>query len=73
MRVVNKPHVHQSDIEAQANAFRNCFKPVAFRLEKRFNWMTESQREELGQKADEALKNAYIDHLSEMYETKDGE
>lgn len=29
--------------------------------------MSESQREALGQRADEELKQAYVDHISEMY------
>jgi hypothetical protein len=65
--VVDEPHVPQSDVEIQAEAFRNCFEPVAFRLEKNFSWMTESQREELGRKANNALKQVYVDHFSEMY------
>jgi hypothetical protein len=32
--------------------------------------MSESQRKELGRKADEALKQAYVDHISEMYGTE---
>jgi hypothetical protein len=65
--VVDKPRGRQSDIESQAEAFRSCFEPDAFQLDENFSWMTESQREALGRKADEALKQAYIDQVSEMY------
>ncbi len=34
--------------------------------------MSESQRKELGQKADKALKQAYVDHISEMYAQETG-
>lgn len=66
-RITSNTHTPRSEIELEANIFRNCFNPSAFRLEKNFGWMSESQREELGRKADEALKQAYVDHISEMY------
>ncbi len=67
--VADRVHTPQSDIEVQAEVFRDCFKPTAYLLDKNFSWMTESQRKELGRKADEALKQAYIDQFSEMYDS----
>lgn len=71
--MADETNAHQSDIERQAEVFRSCFKPNAYRLDKNFSWMNESQRKELGRKADEALKMAYIDHYSEMYNREETE
>lgn len=68
MSVADETHTPRSDVEIQAEAFRNCFESIPLRLDKHFSWMTESQREELGRKADKALKQASIDHFSEMYD-----
>lgn len=65
--ITDDSHTPQSEVELQAKTFRDCFDPSAFRLEKNFGWMSESQREALGQRADEELKQAYVDHISEMY------
>jgi hypothetical protein len=65
-------HTPRSDVHVQAGVFRDCFEPVAYRLEQNFSWMTDSQREELGRKADEALRQAYVDHISEMYGSQEG-
>ena len=68
--MVDTIQIPKSDIGIQAEVFRNCFKPVAYRLDKNFSWMTESQREELGRRADKALQQAYVDHVSEMYNSE---
>lgn len=60
-------HTPQSDVHIQADVFRDCFEPVTYRLDQSFSWMADSQREELGRKADKALRKAYVDHISEMY------
>lgn len=64
---VEEVHTPKSDVEFQAERFRDCFEPNAYRLDEHFGWMSESEREELGRKANEALKQAYIDHISEMH------
>jgi hypothetical protein len=69
--VPDRTHAPNGDIETEAEAFRNCFRPDAFQLDEQFGWMTESQRKALGRKADEALKQAYIDQISEMYSSDD--
>lgn len=69
--MADNTHTPPSDVQIQAESFRNCFEPAAYRLDKHFSWMTESQRKELGRKADEALKQAYIDYFSEMYESEE--
>jgi hypothetical protein len=71
--VADNTHAPPSELKLQSEAFRNCFKPVAYRLEKNFSWMTDAQRAELGRKADEALKQVYIDQFSEMYGTEEPE
>lgn len=60
-------HTPKSEVEMQAERFRSCFEPNAYELDKHFSWMTESQREELGKRADAALKQAYLTQISEMY------
>lgn len=56
-----------SDAQVQARAFADCFEPSAYKLDKRFGWMDEEHRSMLGEKAVEALEQAYIETMNEIY------
>lgn len=60
-------HTPQSDIEVMAQQFVDCFEPSAYELDKRFGWMDESEREELGKLAQKKLQEAFIETYSGMY------
>jgi len=56
-----------SDSEFQAEQFRQCFSPDAYELEQQFGWMSDQQRQFLGEKATEKLKEAYIETIEAIY------
>lgn len=58
----------QSDLEADAQTFVNAFNPDAYKLEQNFGWLTESQRQELGERTQAAIKATFVEFMNDIYD-----